>query len=306
MDERIKDLERQREADPGNTDVLCELVALYERTGRLYKGKTIQTWIEQLSGSWQEAWAAAEALKEIGPLACQAVEPLTLTLSHEYGSVRMAGAQALGQIGIVNKGVLSALLNCLQQYDSGIQMGAAEALGELGVIGRELVIPALLRAMSESSIVPRRIIGGAIEKIGEQAPEMLEQLIEGLADLDREHQDELISALRALRVKGVRPGVFVGGLHHKNARVRSGVALVFQYCTEESAEEVWFWQAFEALKAGLSDPSEPARLACLESLGTMRFKSKELIPVFASIAGNKFKSVRNRARELLQSFEEMN
>lgn len=130
MDETLKRLELEVEADPQNTDKLRRLVQHYERIEWKYKGKTIQEWIKLLdSRRAVEQQNSAMVLAKLGPRAFQSIDKLIHKTEHhpsEY--VRTASIEALSKIDNSLAKSQPVFLNALIDPSKLVQVSAAFAL----------------------------------------------------------------------------------------------------------------------------------------------------------------------------------
>jgi HEAT repeat protein len=109
---------------------------------------------------------AVRAVAEYGPVAAEAVEPLTGLLAHADPAVRWNAARALGKLRGTAAAAVPALANALTDPAQEVREHAAEALGEIGPAATA-ALPALVRALSDP--VPR-VRRDAVRSLGNLGP----------------------------------------------------------------------------------------------------------------------------------------
>lgn len=183
MDEDLSTLERQWAANPQDRAVGRRLGLLYQRTGRLIKGKTIDRWrVELLESSLMDQEAAAAALAGLGPLASGALPELCQALAGARSWIRIFILRALGAIGDARS--CPAILALLGESLS-VQEAVAEALA---AIDDRRLIPQLIERARQGPTAERR---GAMMALGQMVaaeawPVLAAAIEEGAEDFLRE------------------------------------------------------------------------------------------------------------------------
>ena len=195
--------------------------------------------------------AAAEALVKIGQAS---IDCLTRSLRSPYGHVRERAAWVLGELGPSASETFPQLKELLRDGDPAVRKAAINALGNFGPLASE-VVPDLIEALADGQLwtpavealakigVPaiphliqaldnenRGVRAGAAEalgKIGPEAKEAVQKLIEILLK-DREDCSVRVAAARALEeIKSESPEVIS--------------ALI---AVRKTMEAVWGWQCY--------------------------------------------------------------
>jgi hypothetical protein len=213
MDEEIRGLERQLEGQPQNRSMLSQLARLYNRAGRLFLGKTIDQWQDELfNKNWRQVLLAATALKSAGKIALltspaivQILEKRLLSLEGGHHPendnsgifVEIALIETLQVVDGYSVGGLNTLIRMVENEDlpdDEVRIAAANALGAWEQRGKA-AIPSLLEAVDsydwELSVAAMNVLG----KIGPQSPEVILALVEAL---DHDDQDVFRAAAEAL------------------------------------------------------------------------------------------------------------
>src|SRR4029079_17522091 len=115
---------RQARTEQGRRD-LAHLLARFEGQGK----EVVPILREELrEGKHQAQYAAAEALRVLGPDAAEAVPELLKLLSHPHAGMGAVAAETLGSIGRPAKAAVPALKAMLKDAKPDRRMVAAKAL----------------------------------------------------------------------------------------------------------------------------------------------------------------------------------
>lgn len=223
----------------------------------------------------QVRWAAAQALRKIGP---PTVPALLQALRDESTRVAQAMVEALGEIG--DPEAVPALLEMLRHESTWMRHAAVKALGE---IGDPQAAPALLEMLRNRDEYIRREAAKALGKIGD--PRAAPALLEMLRNRDEYVRWEAAKALNQIGPPAV--SALLEALRDKDANVRQAAV--------EGMVKIGP-QAVPALCKVLRDESEWVRQAAEQALGKI---GPPTVPALLEALWDKDENVRRVAAELL-------
>lgn len=146
---------------------------------RLFEGKTLRVWIQQLADpDPRSRLHAAEAIGAFGSEARAAIPALIKALSDNGPQVAVTARRALTRIG---PKAVPALTAALEKENNDVRWWAAQALGEIGP-SAAAAIPALIAALHDRSEAVRDT--GAPEALGKIGPAAIPALLVALRDAD--------------------------------------------------------------------------------------------------------------------------
>ncbi|MDQ6778520.1 MAG: suppressor of fused domain protein [Actinomycetota bacterium] len=176
--------------------------------------------------------AAAMVLGGCGPEDREAVPALIEGLLHGNPAVRFWGVIALGRIGPDAVDAVPALIALLQNQASPVRMASARALVEIGSSAAEAAVPTLIHLMKTDDYWAGRIeYSSALRDLGVRSPELVDALVEALAD-----PNEHVRAAAAI------------GLEHQGQLARPARPLLARMAADETETEHVRHQAGKAAK----------------------------------------------------------
>jgi HEAT repeat protein len=238
--------------------------------------------------------AAANALGEIGPLAADAVKPLTRQVESDASpAVRRAAASALGKMGSRAETATAALKAALAHQDPRVRQNAAWALGQIGSNAIERSIPELRKLLKDGDPMVRRDTALAIGNGGAMAKDAVQDLIAALRDDDALVRRYAVTALGKLG-SAAEPAVpvLVGILDDKSAGTELQREALLALCQLGGGGTP---EALPALRRALRDEDPLLREVAAGALVNMGEAAMPAIPELASLLQDKEFRVRRNA-----------
>jgi HEAT repeat protein len=215
---------------------------------------------------------AADALGRLGPRAAKAAPAVIAALEGQGPRTRAAMISALGRIGANDAAALSVLLASLDDPAREIREAAARALREFVGPHRDAVLPALLKAMNDSSWNVQFWVGDGLGKV-RPARVVLPHLIEAL--------------------KGDRP----------NARKTAAGALG-ELCDARDRDPETTRRAAEALAVALADRDPEVRSRAVWSLRLLGADARPAESALHAALNDPSRNVRDHASAALRAIAE--
>ena len=204
MDEALKKLELEVEADPQNKEKLRKLIQHYERIGWTYNDRTIQEWLESLdSKDRHEFQKAAKSLGELGPRAFQAIEKLIHhAQQHRSQYARLAAIEALSKIDDSWEKSRPVLLKALNEPSPEVQATAAFALKvtnqNLLDVWDQKCSEELQNALSSEDWQIRLFAIRQLSIHLHEEPSLIEPILMRFEDPERDIQEAIIRAVETI------------------------------------------------------------------------------------------------------------
>jgi HEAT repeat protein len=239
--------------------------------------------------------AACDALVRIGPAA---VPALRAALRHEDARTRANAARALWQLEKNADEVLPVLWDVWRddaayKEDECARGDATHALIEVGRERKELVVPALSRALAAGDVELARAALAGLTQLAPDVPEALQALVAALRDGTKDLQRLVAKNLGDIGPAAV-PGLRAV-LREGNPGGRSDAA--WQLCVLRSVE------ALPELTRALSDESAEVRYWAASAIGYIGPAAKAAGPALRARIDDPDEKVREEVRKALAEIE---
>jgi HEAT repeat protein len=281
--------------------IVVTLLAFTALPVAVAEGMKVDGLIRELkSGNLQQQIKAAEALKDLGPLAAPAVPALVEALNDKNPGLQHEALMTLERIGPAARGAVGDLIKLLENKDkSRLHSGAIDALATIGR-DAEKAVPLLKRLLAGKDSHLATAAGLALTQIlpagSDQLAEVVPILVKSLANSSPEIRNEAVFGLGACGRKAIPELTKLVEAHQKSPELAWQAATALAMTGREAEP------ALPGLIDALKSKHENVVTSSADALGAIGPRAKAAVSGLQELLSHSNPIVREHAANALGNF----